>query len=190
MAIQEKQYTVDDVWRLQQLPENELKHFYLIDGELFWDMPPGYTHGRLAGHIFRYLLNYAEEHDLGEGTVETAYYPADDRQTLLAPDVAFIRKDQAPADTHDKFVPRMPDLAVEISSPGNTLAELRRKAAVYLANGTEIVWLVQSERACVEIWRAGSDGTPTSEIVARDGSLTGEPVLPGFTLDLQRIFPR
>ena len=55
MAIQERLYTVDDVWLLAQQPENEDKHFYLIDGELFWDMPPGYTHGNLAGHIFRYL---------------------------------------------------------------------------------------------------------------------------------------
>ena len=42
----------------------------------------------------------------------------------------------------------MPDLAVEIQSPGNTLAELRRKAALYLTKGTELVWLVLPERAC------------------------------------------
>ena len=189
MAIQERLYTVDDVWRLAQLPENELKHYYLIDGELFWDMAPGYRHGRLAGHIFRFLLNYAEEHDLGEGTVESAYYPADDRHTLLAPDVAFLRRQAAPPDTHEKFVPRMPDLAVEISSPSNTLAELRRKAAVYLANGTELVWIVLPERAGVEVWRADAEGQPVSEFVARDGSVSGEPVLAGFKLDLQRLFP-
>ena len=32
MAIQEKLYTVDDVWRLAQQPENEHQHYYLIDG--------------------------------------------------------------------------------------------------------------------------------------------------------------
>ena len=190
MAIQERLYTVDDVWRLSQLPENELKEFYLIDGELFWDMPPGYTHGNLAGHIFRYLLNFAEERDLGDGSVESGYYPADDRRTLLAPDVAFVRKRDLPPTDHAQFVPRMPDLAVEISSPSNTLAELRRKAKVYLANGTELVWLVLPEQAGVEVWRAGPDGEPATEFVARDSSLTGEPVLPGFSLDLQRLFPR
>ena len=127
MAIQERLYTVDDVWRLSQLPENEHKHFYLINGELFWDMPPGYTHGRLEILIGHLLLVYAEEHDLGKVTGQAGYYPADDRQTLLGPDVAFIRKDAAPEDDHAKFVSRMPDLAVEIQSPSNTLAELRRK---------------------------------------------------------------
>ena len=97
MAIQERLYTVDDVRRLAQLPENEDKHLYLIDGELFWEMAPGYRHGRLAGHIFRFLMNYAEAHDLGDGSVESGYYPADDRHTLLGPDVAFLRKEKRPA---------------------------------------------------------------------------------------------
>ncbi len=190
MDIQEKLYTVDDVWRLAQLPENELKHFYLIDGELFWEMAPGYRHGRLEILIGHYLLIYAEEYDLGEVTGEVGYYPANDRNTLLAPDVAFISKKVAPADSHEKFVARMPDLAVEISSPSNTLAELRRKAAVYLANGTELVWLVLPARASVEVWRMGPDGESASEILDQDGSLTGESVLPGFALELQRLFPR
>jgi len=190
MAIQERLYTVDDVWQLAQQPENELKHYFLIDGELYWDMPPGYTHGRIAGHIFRYLMNYAEAHDLGDGSVDTGYFPADDRHTLLGPDVAFFRKENVPPANHEKFVARMPDLAVEVQSPSNSLAELRRKAAIYLRHGTEIVWLVLPKRAGVEVWRAGADGEPQGEFIARDGSLTGEPVLPGFALELQRLFPR
>ena len=190
MAIQEKLYTVDDVWQLALQPENEGKQFYLIDGELVWEMAPGYRHGRLAILIGHLLLVYAEERDLGEVTTETGYHPPDDRHTLLQPDVAFICKEKAPPATHEKFASVMPDLAVEISSPSNTLSELRRKAKVYLANGTELVWLVLPARAGVEVWRKGSDDKPAAEFVARDGSLTGETVLPGFELDLQRLFPR
>ena len=189
MAIQERLYTVDDVWKLSHQPENELKHFYLIDGELFWDMPPGYLHGRIAVLIGHLLLVYAEEHDLGEVTVEVGYYPADDHYTLLAPDVAFVRKQDSPPADHAKFVSRMPDLAVEIASPSNTLNELRRKAASYLANGTELVWLVLPARAGVEIWRIGTEGEPASEFLDQDKDLTGEPVLPGFSLNLLRLFP-
>ena len=189
MAIQERLYTVDDVWRLSQLPENEDKHFYLIDGELFWDMPPGFLHGHIAGLIFHHLLVFASQHDLGKATVESGYYPADDRTTLLAPDVAFVRNEKVPLANPTHWVAAMPDIAVEIASPSNTVAELRRKAAAYLANGTELVWLVLPDQAGVEVWRAGPEGESTTEFVARDGSLTGEPVLPGFELNLQRLFP-
>ena len=189
MAIQEKLYTVDDVRRLAQQPENDLKHYYLIDGELYWDMVPGYTHGRLEILIGHHLLVYAETHDLGEVTGEVGYYPAGDRHTLLGPDVAFIRKQNAPPVDHRQFVSRMPDLAVEIQSPSNTLAELRRKAGVYLANGTELVWLILPERASVEVWRLGPDGEPASEMIHKNSSLTGQSVLPGFRLALQKLFP-
>ncbi len=190
MALQEKLYTVEDVWQLEHQPENEDKHYYLIDGELFWEMSPGYFHGRLTVLIGRYLSIYAEEHDLGEVVAETSFYPSDDRHTLLRPDVAFIRKEKAPPADYEKFVPRMPDLAVEISSPSNTVAELRRKAAVYMATDTELVWLVLPEQAGVEVWTLGSDGEPQSEFIARDGSLSGEQILPGFALELGQLFPR
>ncbi len=189
MAIQEKLYTVDDVRRLAQQPENQLKNFYLIDGELFWDMPPGFLHGHIAGLIFHYFLVFAAQHDLGKPTVESGYYPADDRRNLLAPDVAFVRKENVPQANPTQLVATMPDIAVEIASPSNTYAELRRKAAAYLALGTELVWLVLPERASVEVWRLGPDGQPASEMIDNDGSLSGEPVLPGFTLELQRLFP-
>ena len=189
MAIQEKLYTVDDVWRLAQQPENEHKQFYLIDGELFWDMPPGFLHGHIAGLIFHYFLIFAAKHDLGKPTVESGYYSADDRSTLLAPDVAFVSKKKIPLANPAQLLAAMPDLAVEIQSPSNSLAELRRKAAVYLANGTELVWLVLPEQAGVEVWRTDADGEAASDFIAHDGSLNGEPVLPGFTLDLQKLFP-
>ena len=189
MAIEERLYTVDDVWQLEHQRKNEGKHYYLIDGELFCEMSPGHLHGRLAVLISHLLFVYAEANDLGDVTSEVGHFPIDDRHTVLLPDIAFHRKEDAPPATHEKFVSRMPDLAVEISSPSNSLSELRRKAAVYLANGTERVWLVLPQRAGVEVWHLGPDDEPASEFVARDGGLTGEPVLPGFTLDLQRLFP-
>ena len=84
MAIQEKLYTVDDVWELSHRPENHDKYYYLIDGELHWDMPPGGEHGDLAGEIiFRFKL-FAKGQDLGKFTVETGYYPPESRHTVLA----------------------------------------------------------------------------------------------------------
>ena len=147
---------------------------------------------RLAGHIsFVYLLILCRKcMTSAMAASNPAIIPTDDRHTLLGPDVAFMRKENVPpAGHHARFVARMPDLAVEIQSPSNTLAELRRKAAVYLANGTELVWLVLPARTGVEVWRADAAGEPTSEFVARDGSVTGEPVLPGFTMELQKLFP-
>ncbi|MDE2749584.1 MAG: Uma2 family endonuclease [Chloroflexota bacterium] len=189
MAIQEKLYTVDNVWELSHRPENHDKYFYLIDGELYWDMPPGGEHGNLAFEIGYHLRVFLEQHDLGKGTVETGYYPPDDRNTLLAPDVAFISKSRAPQPFPNKFVPAMPDLAVEILSPTDSLAEVRRKAVVYLANGTRLVWIVLPAEKGVDVCRASEGDGLNIEFVGLDGSLSGETILPGFELELKLLFP-
>lgn len=189
MVIQQKLYTVDDVWELSHRPENDNKYYYLIDGELFWDMPPGGVHGDLAAELVYRLRSFADGQDLGKFTVESGYYPTDDPHTLLAPDVAFISKARAPQPFPNKFVPIMPDLAVEIMSPTDSLQAVRRKAAVYLANGTALVWIVLPVEQGVDVCRAGEGSGLNIQFVGRDGCLSGEDILPGFELELNLLFP-
>lgn len=189
MAVQQRLYTVDDVWELSHRPENENKYFYLIDGELYWTMPPGGQHGSLAFRIAYHLQVFLDKHDLGIGTVETGYHPPDDRHTVLAPDVAFVHKARAPQPFPKKFVPVMPDLAIEIVSPTDSLPEVRRKAAVYLQNGTTLVWIVLPAAEGVDVCRASAGAGLDIEFVSRDGRLSGEAVLPGFELELKLLFP-
>ena len=151
-------------------------------------MPPGGVHGDLALELGYRLKSFAEAQDLGKFTVETGYYPPDDRNTVLSPDVAFISKARAPQPFPKKFVPAMPDLAVEILSPNDTLSEARRKAQVYLAKGTSLVWIVSPAELGVHVCRAGEDAELSIEFVGRNGSLSGENALPGFTLDLKTLF--
>ena len=82
----------------------------------------------------------------------------------------------------------MPDLAVEIKSPNDTLAELRRKAAIYLRNGTQLVWIVTPNSKRVQVCRLDEDDEIQSDVVAEDGALSGETVLPGFELPLTKLF--
>ena len=110
------------------------------------------------------------------------------RTTLLGPDVAFIGHDKAPEPFPTRSVPAMPDLAVEVQSPSNTMPELHRKAELYLQHGTALVWLVNPDEKTVEVWRrTAADETVTTRF-GSDGVLTGEPALPGFTLDLGGLF--
>lgn len=189
MATRERAYTVDDVWRLSCAAENELKRYTVIDGVLNVSMSPGYLHARIASEIARLLGNFVVDRDLGQVTVESGHYPPQDRRTLLLPDVAFIRKERAPTPDFERFVPIMPDLAVEIISPSQSLAEARRKAEVYLRHGTAVVWLVHPAEQNAEICTAAIDGAPKSETIGSDDELSGGAVLPGFALPLSRLFP-
>ena len=188
MIIEKQLYTIDDMWALDHDPANERCKFYLIDGRLYEEDVPGRIHARLQVKLSRWLDEYAEAHDLGEVTSEGGHYPTDDRFTLLLPDVAFMRHDSLPQPPPQAYVPAMPDLAIEILSPSDTMAQARRKAQVYLENGTAIVWLVQPEARMVEVCRLSANSSLTIEEIDESGKLSGEDVLPGFELEVSDIF--
>ncbi len=189
MAIQEPVLDVDSVWELSRQPEYDNKRLYLIDGELVVMSPVKQMHGQLAIRLGAYLMLYADEHGLGEVTTEVGHYAPGDRRTLLAPDVAFTTQARINQTAQDEFVPLMPDLAVEIASSGDSLAQLRRKAAIYLDNGTRLVWIVLPDQRGVDVCRSAVGARLDIEFVGAGGVLSGEDVLPGFELDLSRLFP-
>ena len=152
-------------------------------------MSPGRLHGRLALRIGRFIADYADKHSLGEAAVEVGYHPPDDTKTLLIPDVAFEGKARAEQPLGTGYAPFMPDMAVEIISPSQTLAQARRKAEAYLRHGTTIVWLVHPAEKSAEAWTAGNEGEPQCESLDFKDALSGGMVLPGFELPLRHLFP-
>lgn len=182
MATQERVYTVDDVWRLEQEPRHPMEKYYLIDGELCIKMAPTELHGEVASEVARHLGNYVVPRDLGRVGVEVGFHPPGDRGTALLPDVSFISKARMTKRALSTYVPSMPDLAVEVVSPSQSLAQVRRKAEVYLRHGTELVWLIDPQAQRAEVW-------PRREVIEGDGELSGNDILPGFRLPLRKIFP-
>ena len=85
-----------------------------------------------------------------------------------------------------KAVPReAPLVAVEVRSDSNSWRELRAKAARYLAQGTHIVWLVDTDARSVEIHRAGE----RPQRLAGTDIIEGGDTLPGFRAAVHDLFP-
>lgn len=188
MATRERIYTVDDVWRLEKQPLNPAEKYYLIDGELITKMAPNEMHGDAATRLLAHLFFYVDRHDLGRVTTEVGFHPADDPYTTLLPDIAFTSQARTVYPARSSYVPHMPDLAVEVISPSQTLAQSRRKARTYLRHGAALVWLLDPARQTAEVWRRGDDGGLQSEQISEDGELRGEDILPGFRLSLDLVF--
>ncbi len=189
MEVQKRLYTVDDVCELQGWDGTRDRKYELIDGELIEMSPTNLLHQWLASELSGEIRNYAKRNDLGFVGVEGGFSPIDNRHTLLAPDVAFVRKDRMPQPLPQTFAGFMPYLAVAIASPSNTIAELREKAATYLQHGSRMVWLVFPDQNGVEVCRQGDEERITFEFVGPDGSLSGEDMLPGFELEMAHLFP-
>ena len=188
MAVLERVYTVDDVRQLERQPLHPTDKYYLIDGELLTKMAPNQLHAMVAGEVSRLMGNFARKHGLGRVLLECGYHPTGDRSTVLLPDVSFESRDRMAQPPLTTYVPYMPDLAVEVVSPSQSMPEARRKAEAYLRHGVRLVWLLDPVREFAEVWRRGGDGAARIERVEADGELSGEDVLPGFRLALKLIY--
>ena len=188
MIVKQRLYDIDDLWEIVCQADNANQRFELINGELIEMAPTGEQHGLIAGVLFAHILSFDPRFELGIPAVEAGYYAPHDRRTLLSPDVAFRRTDGDAPPLSKTFVPIMPDLAVEIVSPSNTMPQIRRKAAIYLQHGAQLVWIIIPNKKTAEVCKLDEEGGIQTESIAADGSLSGENVLPGFELPLRRLF--
>lgn len=188
MKIWQGRYDIDDVWEIVHRPENDAKRIELLDGQLIEFPPAGFQHGVLAAEMCFHLFDANERASLGLVTARCGYHPPDDRWTLLGPSAAFTRKERVQYPLTKRYAARMPDLAVEIASFCNPLDWVHRKLPKYLQHGTQLVWIVIPDKKSVEVCRLDASGKIQSEFIDADGSLSGEQVLPGFSLDLTALF--
>jgi Uma2 family endonuclease len=108
-----------------------------------------------------------------------------DRNTVLVPDVAFVTEERAPKGEARKEFPRLaPDLAVEVLSPSDRMADALAKVAMYLQAGTPLVWLVNPTTRTVVVFRSEMDPVTLGE----SDTLDGGDVLPGFTVPVAEVF--
>ena len=103
-----------------------------------------------------------------------------------SPDVSWVEKSRIAAINPDpnKFLPLAPDFLIELRSTTDSLPKLQEKMREYQANGVQLGWLIDPQNQRVEIYRPGEE----IEILQSPTQLSGEQILPGFTLDLTTIW--
>jgi Uma2 family endonuclease len=177
--VLEHRLTIDDV---RAMPDGE--RYELVDGELV-ERHMSWESSWLGSEFGRRIGNFAAQSNLGfvsgpDNTLDMF----GDRSHFRRADVSFTRVDRVPGGRPgdgDQRIP--PDLVVEVVSPKDTARELGRKVTEYLAAGVRLTWVVYPDDGHIDVYRA--DGT--SARVPPGGELSGEDVLPGFTLRLADI---
>jgi Uma2 family endonuclease len=84
----------------------------------------------------------------------------------------------------ERFWHICPDFVVEIRSSTDKLPVLRAKMDEWIQNGAQLGWLIDPERRIIEIYRPGTEVS----IVTPIHTLTGEPPVSQFTLDIRPIW--
>jgi Uma2 family endonuclease len=169
---------------LERMPEDEYR-YDLIRGVLKQMSPTGFRHLKVAGTAIWLLSEYVVPRGLGGVGGEGGFVLELDPDTVLAPDVAFVRTERLPPeDQWDRFARLAPDLVMEIVSPSDTRADVEEKVGLYLAAGVPLVLVVDPRRRTVRV-RTPDGG---DRLLTETDELDGGTVLPGFRVPVARIF--
>ena len=110
-----------------------------------------------------------------------------------SPDAAWVKLERWNSLTQEqqkKFPPLCPDFVIELRSESDhevaqlccdRLKPLQEKMQEYLASGLRLGWLINPQDRVVEIYRLGKN----VEFVKFPATLSGEDVLPGFSLEIK-----
>jgi len=180
--LTERGVTAEDLLRL---PDDGVR-YELVAGELRKMTPAGFHHGAIIMNISSPLAQHVKAHALGIVCgAETGFRIAHAPDTVLAPDVAFVRRDRlSPSGVPAGYWQGAPDLAVEVLSPSDTVFDVDAKVAAWLEAGAAAVWIVNAQRRVVTIHHAGEPPRTFSEteILADAG------VVAGFQMPVAEIF--
>jgi len=174
-----------------RLPD-DARGLELVDGRVVKTMPTAGGHGAIAMACATAMFAFVQTHGLGRVLpAETGFDLSIFGQpnTVLAPDVAFVRADRLPArdsEEWNEFWQVAPDLVVEVVSPSQYRPELAAKMRRWLAAGVQLGWVVWPKVQQVDVWQSGAaDPVATLEL---DAILDGQDVLPGFRCPVAQLF--
>jgi Uma2 family endonuclease len=166
----------------------------VIDGEIVEMSPTQRDSERPTHRLYDSLKPFVVQNQLGEVWIESTYVlEADDRTDWVLgsrqPDVSFISRERIAAHDakHGTGGPwrLAPDLAVEVISPTDKYSDVLKKVADYLRYGVWLIWLVDPQNRTVQVY---TPDTPNGILLRDDATLTGDPILPGWSMPLAALF--
>jgi len=147
----------------------------IINGEEVMSPSPKMPHQSASGELVFLLTSHVKTHHLGR--VFTAPFDVILEQDFnhLQPDIFFVSN--ANRDIMQEWIRGVPDLVIEIVSPGSKKLDTVVKKEVYERYGVPECWIVFPEKVCIEIYTL-TDGHYTML-----GSFSGDEFIRSLVLD-------
>jgi Uma2 family endonuclease len=168
--------------------------FELVNGEVFVLSPNVAGHQWVAQLVYDLLRTFVQAGKLGFVAFETPFALSESPNWVKGsrtPDLMFFESARwsayiaATPDWKGKPYLLIPDLAIEVVSPNDRYSEIDDKVEGYLADGVQMVWVIDPQRRKVTVHTSDSD---QPLILRQNETLTGGEVLPGFSVAVKSLF--
>ncbi len=170
-----------------ELPDDG-KRYELIEGEVVLNASPVTRHQRISRVLLVQLDRYFEERGGGE-VFDAPYDVVLDEENVVVPDLVVVTSDRA-AIINPRNVHGAPSIVIEVLSDSTRRKDEIGKRKLYERAGVAEYWIVDPAIDAVKIYRRDGDRFGGAiAIDAETGGTLTSPLLPGFALDVRRIFP-
>jgi Uma2 family endonuclease len=150
-------------------------------------MPPAFSDtGNRNFNLALQIGKWAEQDGTGLGFDSSAGFTLPNGATR-SPDASWIRLERWNALTEEEkasFAPICPDFVVELKSSSDTLSSLKAKMEEYITNGALLGFLIDRKPRQVHVYRPGRE----PEILENPDAVSGDPELPGFVLQMAKVW--
>jgi Uma2 family endonuclease len=168
-------------------PDDGMRH-ELIDGEHYVTPSPNTRHQRISGRLHLLIGNWLETHPVGE----LFFAPFDvvfSRFDVVEPDLLYLSKARAAEVLTALHVAGVPELVIEIGSPGTRKRDETLKRRLYERTGVTEYWVVDPDLDAIRVYRqSGATFDRPLELSAEAGDVLTSPLLPGLEIPLARVF--
>lgn len=174
--------TLQDLVQINERREAGL--FELIDGCLV-EKEMGFEAPIVAAAIIQILRQFVSQHRLGLVSGPDGFFKL--ISSVRGPNVAFVSIDRLPNGKlpRDPFPAIVPNLVVEVLSPGNTKAEMARNLLEYFLHGVQVVWIVDCAQRTIAVYSSPHEITL---VAGQSDQIDGGVALPGFTAKVADFF--
>ena len=164
----------------------ELRIECTSDGDLIIIPPVGGKSGRRSFELAGQFGAWMKADGRGKGFDSSTGFTLPNG-AKRSPDLAWVklaRWNALSEEAQEQFPPLCPDFVVELRLRSDALAMLQDKMEEYITNGAQLGWLIDPTEKKIYIYR------PQSPVECLDNpeSISGEPLLPGFILNVQTLW--
>ena len=162
--------------------------YELIDGELYVSKQPSLEHQYAMGQACSALSSWSARTGLGFAFSAPGIILVGDDN--VAPDVVWISNERLrTARGHDGKLHDMPELVVEVLSPGasNERRDRDVKLGLYSRRGVQEYWIVDCAARQIDVYRRDGEVLRLVATLGGDDELRSD-LLPGFSLPVNQLF--
>jgi Uma2 family endonuclease len=134
------------------------RRYEIIGGNLYVSPAPRTIHQIIVTKLAHALSAFTVSKNLGQVLVAPVDVILADLASPVQPDVLFITSEQRNI-IKENFIEGVPNLIIEVLSPGNPQHDRRTKYELYEKAGVEEYWIVDPDNCTVDVYALYMEGT-------------------------------